>query len=724
MTAQDNNHSTERPNTSAPLRITRRQLGVASGLAVLGGLVGTTAPTAWAAPSPTLGTPRDLPLFSGGFPRSFFFRSSEVLIGGRGLEYDEWEETFLPLNGIQGKVLQETRSDWVSPDNVVYFNRFKERHPEKAVMLHYNGSGRDPLYGTEGFFAGHWLYRAGTQSTESVGADATVIKVGDTAMFTMRAGRRGDRGDDICITAVGEDGRPDWSVAEQVQLVGIDAAASTITVRRGLFGTSAVTWPAGAYLAPHVVTGPWGPPHLSNLLWSYNFSTRCPTDAAGRNCGDALAEDLAGLFNPGGLLESFDGMEFDVFNFRAIEHTDGGGQPAEDADANGDGQPGGMYVDGVNTYGIGSLEFSQKLRALLPNKVIMGDGQNELNNQRGFGVLGMEAEGFPSLVDREYVDWSSALNRIGFWVTRSDDTAFNYINYKYRGERSADIDYRDLRLNLAASLVLGAGFTFTKRPPRPGHILGPFDELVKGNLNELNWLGAPLADPVHLAERQPDLLTGAGVSWRESMVSKFTGTNMTFTRDLGSGDSPRLVATYHGAAPEPSPEPHFQQFEWGSIDHPGGDLLLVMSATGTPLADYPSTIGRRLYLSAIDAEGNGEQLFTWIDPDAFMARFYFRDLAAGPVHLHFEVEGTEEIVIERLTAHNSADTVYRAFEGGVTFANPSNHDQTFDLASEFPDQGLTRLQGTPDQDPVVNNGQPLGTSLTLPAKDGLIVRRA
>ena len=319
-------------------RLTRREFLVASaGLLAIG--LGGSCSGAEGAESPLL----DLGIFHRGYPRAFFFRKSEAL-ARRGVPYPEWEETFLPLNGIIGKVLQEEIGS-KNDSNLEYFTRFKERNPEKVVLLHFNGRGRNPDY-AEGFFAGHWIYKVGTSLTRAAAenGDDIVLYVDDPTIFSTEVGRYGDRGDDVGIAHVGEDGKPDWQFAEQVKLVSVDHEAGTLTVERGSYGTEPLYWPEGSYVAPHVTQGPWGSPDSSNLLWSYNISTLSPRDAQGRNCIDALVDDLAGKLGLDGVLSSFDGIEFDVFGFEA------GGSSEVDVDADGVADAG--SIDGINTYGL------------------------------------------------------------------------------------------------------------------------------------------------------------------------------------------------------------------------------------------------------------------------------------------------------------------------------------------------------------------------------------
>ena len=88
------------------------------------------------------------------YPRAYFFRSCEMASNPR-ISYEAWEACFERLMGIEGKALDEELPE---RRNIEFFTRFKQRHPDQLVMLHYDGEARDPRDHTEQFFAGHWLY--------------------------------------------------------------------------------------------------------------------------------------------------------------------------------------------------------------------------------------------------------------------------------------------------------------------------------------------------------------------------------------------------------------------------------------------------------------------------------------------------------------------------------------------------------------------------------------
>ena len=197
-----------------------------------------------------------------------------------------------------------------------------------------------------------------------------MLVVTDTSVFDTKRYRTGVP-DDIAITRVGAGGKPDWSTAEHVRLERINRRDNTITVRRGLYGSRKSTYPRGSYIAAHVTTGPYrynDAPQNDIPLWSYNFSSTCPKDSRGRNCGDALAEYLAGKLGPGGDLETFDGIVFDVFSW-VIRF----GDPKDKLDVNSDGRADGGVIGGENVVEQGRAGLlADSCASGSPDKLISG----------------------------------------------------------------------------------------------------------------------------------------------------------------------------------------------------------------------------------------------------------------------------------------------------------------------------------------------------------------
>jgi hypothetical protein len=520
-----------------------------------------------------------LTLLGPDYPRVFFFRSSESAPYRKGMTYEKWESEYGRLMGLMGKCLNEEVQgrEALNPE---WFSRFKRDNPRQAVLLHFNGNGRDPRYATERYFPGHWIYREATTITAEVLAEPgeSVIHVADAGDFRTETGRYRTSCDDLALFGVTADGKHDWSRCEQVQLVSADAKANTLRVRRGCYGTRPLAFKAGqARAAAHQVEGPWG--KTNHLLWFYNFAAHCPTDAEGKTCADRLADDLGGWFGKGGKLEAFDGLEFDVM----FNETRG--------DTDGDGRLDDGVINGVNQYGIGMVGFAQKLRARLgPDRIIQGDGAlgpGGVRSQRAFGLLnGIESEGWPNLDDWSFDDWSGGLNRHAFWMANAHPPAFSYINHKWvepvegrPGEhRDAEVPFARHRLVFAAAQLSDAVLTYALQPPHESKgRIGVWDEFVCGTDNRLGWLGRPLGPPVRLAVAAPDRL---GSQTGAALAARITGAVTARATEAGV-----VIASSDPAAKE-------LVFTLREVPVSGGDLTVFATLHGEPRRGYPASMAR------------------------------------------------------------------------------------------------------------------------------------
>ncbi len=515
--------------------------------------------------------PAALPVVSGDYPRVFFFRGSEGAASNPRVTYERWERDFSRLMGIMGKVLDE-EIPGRSARNIEFFTQMKRRNPEQAVLLHYNGNGRDPRYELDDFFAGHFLYHNGAAILADVPAEEgeTEIAVSDPDLFRTEMGRYKSSNDDVGLCMLDENGHPDWHRSEQVQLVSIDKKNKTIRVRRGCYGSRPRAFPAGkAFAAAHVTEGPWG--GNSNILWYYNYSTVCPKDEQGRTCSDVHAAVLAKKFLPGGELEAFDGLEFDV-----LHHECGSGGKLG-VDCNADGETDNGFIDGRNVYGIGVVEFCRDLRSKLgPNRLILADGFS-MRNQRAFRILnGIESEGWPALNDWEIKDWSGGLNRHWYWAENGAEPIWNYVNHKFTmpGEKPGhqvqpDVPFKVHRLVFAAAMFTDSAvcYSFAPRPNR-GELIGIWDELWNGQERELGWLGRPLGPAVRLAEKTPDLLKGDGLAG----LTNASAENVT-------------------------------TLQLADVPCHGPDLFVSIRACGDSRVSEPSEIARRMWVGIAPAEG-------------------------------------------------------------------------------------------------------------------------
>jgi len=555
----------------------------------------TEAPTAPGSESAKPG--RDLRILHDGYPRAFFFRVAEGLAANAQLEYEPWEDHVERLTGIEGKVLDE-EVPGRSRRNIAFFTRFKHRHPDQIVLLHYNGRARDPRDAGARYFAGHWLYHNGTNVTADVPVEAgeTEISVEKPGLFKTATGRYRDRNEDIALCVLDDRGRPDWSQCEQLQLVSIDAAGKAIRVRRGCYGTRPRAFIAGkACAAAHVCTGPWG--KRSNLLWAYNYSTRCPADDRGRRCADVNVAELTELFTSYGKLGAFDGIEFDVLTHACPAR---GGASRRGVDCDGDGQVDNGQFGGINTFALGVVEFCRKLRGALPSdKLILADG-GHLGSQRCFGILnGIESEGWPWLGDWEMKDFSGGLNRHLFWQANARPPVFNYVNHKFThagddpGQRvKPEVPASTHRLVFAIAQFVAAALCYSYMPsPGNDELVGIWDELWMGTEKRVGWLGQPVGPPVRLATRSPDLLEGAGQRRLGDLISRCEGGEVRLHVD---GDRLR-VSTPNNRLPE-------LKFRLRDVPCAGPDLFVSVAMQGEPLADYPPEIARLAWVGIAPSE--------------------------------------------------------------------------------------------------------------------------
>jgi hypothetical protein len=132
-----------------------------------------------------------------------------------------------------------------------------------------------------------------------------------------------------------------------------------------------------------------------------------------------------------------------------------------------------------------------------------------------------------------------------------------------------------------------------------------------------------------------------------------------------------------------------------------------------------------VYVSEADTmsrpTGAKRKLMTWADGKPFEAVFYFRDVGPATVDIQVEIEGGAPVYLTDLHAYSAADTLARAYEGGLVIANPSNRAQPFNLEKLYPGTTLRRLKGTANQDPTTNNGEAVGAQLVLPPMDALFL---
>jgi len=542
------------------------------------------------------------------------------------------------------------------------------------------------------------------------------IQVENPSLFKTGVGRYRNKNEDIGLCLLDSNGRPDWNHSEQVQLVAVDKKKKVIRVKRGCYGTEPRAFPTGkAYAAAHVWEGPWG--NKSNLLWFYNYSTVAPRDAQGRSAADVAIAELTKWYSPGGKLEAFDGLEFDVLFFHQRYNGDlRNPKSGRGMDADADGKIDQGIFGGIDTYGLGVVDFCRRLRERFPqDKIMMADGMSE-TNQRAFKILnGIESEGFPHLRDLTMHDWSGGLNRHFYWRDNARPPVFNYINHKYtktdpktRLPVRPEIPFGIHRLAFAASVFTDSAICYSFPPdPEPGEMIGIWDEFQKGTEKELGWLGRPTSPPVRLAVQGEDLLAGEGTGITDSFLERFHGDDLRFSRD---GTNVKIFNSKITGD---------TTFHLNGLHLNGPDLFVQLVVHAETMHGYPQEVPRLMRVRLAGSRNPG--FMTWAGKEEFTAGFYVNDIEAENVDLEFSIEGCEPLWIKSITAHAQPDAMYRRFENGVVLANPALHPHTFDLTRLCSGKSFRRLHGSTRQDPKTNNGTEVSGKLTLPAQDAIFL---
>lgn len=656
----------------------------------------------------------DLELLNGDYPRAFFFRKAEHISSTD--SYVQWSQNFERLMGIEGKALDEEvvgRSD-----NIVFFNKFKEDHPNQLVLLHFNGNGRNPDYETENFFAGHWLYYNGVKilSDLSDNEEISEIKVADATKFKTDIGRFGNSNEDIGLCRLDAEGKPDWNFSEQVKLLSIDYDNNTIVVKRACYGSRQISLSAGeSYAAAHVSSGPWC--GGCNLQWFYNYSLRGPKDKNGKGCSEVFAIDVAKRFLPGGELELFDGVEFDVIFEDIRKHyftfMDYAVNSTRAPDTNADGVSDDGSFEGVNYYGEGVMHFLRQLRDLLGDtKIIMGDG-NETAQQRAFGIVnGIESEGWPNANDFAVQGWSAGINRNLFWDRNSRIPKMSYINLKW-GDGLPESQVLNLnRMVIAASCLTNSAIAmhYSPEPALDPDLVDIWDELVMGEENKKGWLGEPMGEIVHLAKQSENVL---GTLTLEQLYSKLTPVD----------DSKVTISLEQESIKIESDFPDDMEIILSDIPCSGTDLSLFMNCSALAKENRSPEIGRAFYVTPTfyDPAIKDKLYYSYANEIEFESVFYFLNVQQENFEVKIKIESGEPFYIHSIEAYNHPDLVAREFEKGVIVANPSPDPHQFNLLEIFGNDKFRRLKGSSNQDPATNNGASTGSIVEVNGKDALFI---
>jgi hypothetical protein len=621
-----------------------------------------------------------LTIFNDQYPKAIYFRNAENSAANPNVSYQKWAKRWSKLDGMVVKALDE-EIPGRSQEAQRKFIQYKKDNPSKLMLLHFNGNARDPNFDFDAFMAEDWTYFVGTHSTSPITASGTLFTVADSSVFR--------NADDIALVPLKDNGDLDWPKAEQVKLISI-GKNNTINVKRGLFGSKALSHKKGkAYLAPHV-SQPAIAPGSQQALWRYNFTNIANITNDG-GMPIRLTNNLLQYLGKGKSLSVFDGVEFDVLaDIRGLKHH----SRQTPIDYNFDGKASDEDRVFQQQYSEGVERFLTSLRdGLGDNKLILADG-NELNQQRAFGVLnGIESETWPSHWDPEIETWSSGMNRHLYWNKHSHSPSFSYIKIglppknKQQKKEPAD-NYR--RLRSAAALMMDVVAAPAYSPT--GFKIDNWPELTLKR-RQLGWLGKPSASYLYV-DTNGDKLVPKDVT---KLLAGSNGTTQTNLKDMTIFAGDKGAKTSFTLSLE--------------LEKPSNILVSSEMLLGSP-NDMPPN---RASIFTAKLSGAHEQM-SWVGKESFSSYFSFNSIPAGKQKIIFELEGDSNIQIHKMSVLIGDYVALRQFENGVVIANPSCKEYSLNIDKFILGAAKSVYAGQ------LVGGREQARTVNIPAKDAVFYK--
>ncbi len=255
------------------------------------------------------------------------------------------------------------------------YQSYGAKYCQMGVGMAFEESGPKTQGGPQSYgcsiYAGHWLYKAGTTLTDPINATTKTLKVANASRVAVGQ-----------YVVVYDAPAGSFKNAEHAKVTGRNLSTNTLTLASRGFKSNPKSHAAGAIVAQHVLGQGSNP-----QLWAFNLSTKAPKDANGNTLADAYADWLKRNLTKS--RRNFDaganvaGVLFDADLYFDFKGTDANNDLVVDN---------GMSNSGVNWHGLGTDQFYAKVRAALPNKIILAG----TSDSRGFSSLqGLQMENFP-----------------------------------------------------------------------------------------------------------------------------------------------------------------------------------------------------------------------------------------------------------------------------------------------------------------------------------------
>ncbi len=666
-----------------------------------------------------------------GYPRPLLFRSAFEALGVRGGSVDQAVALAASYDLVIVKALDEELLDRlkVAP----YLRALKQRSPQKIVLDHYDFQSHHPQGTSPTIFPGHWLMLAGTTLTSSVSdaASDTTFSVANAAAVRVD--------DDLQVVALDASGIPDYTRTEQMRVTAV--TGNRVTVERGAYGSARLSFDTNRARAAAHARVTWDG---TNRNWHLNYCLDAPRDPQGRRLIEAEAQALAGYLQPGGILDGLDGYQFDVERFEP-PGSENAGPRRIDCDA--DGQPDSGFVRGVNSYGLGVVAFQQTLRRLAGDRaVLISEATGAPSSRDTAYANGIENESFPDFHHWEL--FSSAYQRYQYWTQQARAPQISYLQLKETTEAFTRCPADDAGTNWKYRLTLGAallghgyfGYLSTNEAGSPQcNYLDPTTRLPLAEPEELlgtrdlrtHYLGAPRGDAqrVDRLAGAPNLLANGGFEQDTSGATLVLarGAVATMTRDTANAGEGSASLRMDLQQLLPDPDDTHVQVRLGAFRVAAGrEYTLTFRVRANPgyaaidpaYADIATRVAVNLTAGGLapaqqDVMADGRWRtyslsFVAAADDAQASLAVLLGKQAGSVWL-------DSLRLQQ----GPGDVFARAFDRGVVLVNGSTEAVPFDLGALFPGMTLRRIKGT--QDPAVNTGEAVQGTVTVPARDALIL---
>ena len=597
------------------------------------------------------------------YPKYFSFRGENNIKANS--DYNLWEAYNEGRSGIIRKfITEEVPIDDKTPG---FASTYSKRNPDKLLMLHLNGEARQ-VNGfpdvNESYFPGHWVYGPGTIVTSDCSSSDTCLDVNDATILDLpgywvrRSSPKRFFPQMVIIVRLDDNGERLWYESEFARIKSVDTSKNKVYLERGVYGSKTLDYKgAKTYIAP-IPGGHWG----TDVMFYYNMSSTCPRDKNGLQATDVYVKEISSWFKDGGKLNDFDGIAFDVNYFDVSSR-------GKDWDTDNDGIADGGWINGINVWREGDINFFSMLREELGDDILItADGQHWCNQQIPNILNGIESEGLVQHNDM-WRGFSRAINTHSYWINNSKrPNALRYVVMKLMGKDS-DNPLQMRRFGAATAMCLEAAIT------------EPVGEGVEGK--DFSFLSEEYRQEGSLGHARSEIIRHFR-STDKVWESDFAANGLTVNLDVKERNDGEVA---------------YIEFDLNDVAIPAGDVIFTVEAS---MNENISISGKENDVPAI----------LWLEPESlptyddskqydqyfkdiyglFNKRdemtFYFRKMKEGKQKIHLKIYGAKSVTIHNVCLYAAQDVIIRDFDNATIVVNPSLESADINLDQYFPNYGI------------------------------------